>query len=169
MVFNARAGRMVSVNREAKRIVEGLRLPGGSLEQVLEVLTLRRADGQEVSLEKLSMTQALGTGETVRTEEIVLEVPDGRRLRTLINATPIQSGDGEVESVVVTLQDLTPLEELERLRSEFLDMVSHELRAPLTSIKGSTATVLGASPAPPPAEVLQFFRIIDEQADHMRG
>ena len=169
VVFNARAGRMVSVNREAKRIVEGLRLPGGSLEQVLEVLTLRRADGQEVSLEKLSMTQALGTGETVRAEEIVLEVPDGRRLRTLINATPIQSGDGEVESVVVTLQDLTPLEELERLRSEFLDMVSHELRAPLTSIKGSTATVLGASPAPPPAEVLQFFRIIDEQADHMRG
>ena len=169
VVFNARTGRMVSVNREAKRIVEGLRLPGGSLEQVLEVLTLRRADGQEVSLEKLSMTQALGTGETVRAEEIVLEVPDGRRLRTLINATPIQSGDGEVESVVVTLQDLTPLEELERLRSEFLDMVSHELRAPLTSIKGSTATVLGASPAPPPAEVLQFFRIIDEQADHMRG
>ena len=114
------------------------------------------------------MEQALSTGETVRAEEIVLEVPDGRRVRTLINATPIRSGD-QVESVVVTLQDLTPLEELERLRSEFLGMVSHELRAPLTSIKGSTATVLGASPDLPPAEMLQFFRIIDGQADHMRS
>ena len=103
----------------------------------------------------------------MRAEEIVLEVPDGRRVRTLINATPIRSGDGEVESVVVTLQDLTPLEELERLRSEFLDMVSHELRAPLTSIRGSTATVLGASPVPPPDEMLPFFRLIDEQAEHM--
>ena len=48
-------------------------------------------------------------------------------------------------------------------------MVSHELRAPLTSIKGSTATVLGASPVFGAAEMLQFFRIIDEQADHMSG
>ena len=167
VVLNARSGRLVSANREARRIVEGLRTPGHPLEQVLDVLTFRRADGQEVSLEKLGMTQALNTSESVRAEEIVLEVPDGRRVRTLINATPIQSGDGEVESMVVTLQDLSPLEELERLRSEFLDLVSHELRAPLSSIRGSTATVLEASPAPPLAEILPFFRLIDEQAKHM--
>ena len=167
VVLDARTGRPVSFNREAKRIVEGLRMPGRSLEQLPEILTFRRADGQEVSLEKLGMAQALSTGETLRAEEIVLEVPDGRRVRTLVNATPIRSGDGEVESVVVTLQDLTPLEELERLRSEFLDLVSHELRAPLTSIRGSAATVLGSSPAPPPAEMLPFFRLIDEQAEHM--
>ena len=53
--------------------------------------------------------------------------------------------------------------------SEFLDMVSHELRAPLTSIKGSTATVLAASPELDRAELREFIRIIDEQADHMRG
>ena len=58
-----------------------------------------------------------------------------------------------MESVVVTLQDMAPLEELERLRAEFLGMVSHELRAPLTSIKGSTATVLGAARVLEPAEV----------------
>ena len=61
------------------------------------------------------------------------------------------------------------LEGLERQRAEFLEMVSHELRAPLTSIKGSSATVLGTTPTPPQEELLQFFRIIDEQADHMRG
>ena len=47
--------------------------------------------------------------------------------------------------------------------------MSHELRAPLTSIKGSAATVLSASPDLDPAEMLQFFRIIDGQADHMQG
>ena len=105
----------------------------------------------------------------MRAEEIVLEVPDGRSVTTLINATPIHSEDGEVESLVVTMQDLAPLEELERLRAEFLGMVSHELRAPLAAIKGSAATVLDGSPAPEPAEMLQFFRIINEQADQMRG
>lgn len=43
------------------------------------------------------------------------------------------------------MQDLAPLRELERQRVAFLDMVSHELRIPLTSIKGSAATALGAT------------------------
>ncbi len=55
-----------------------------------------------------------------------------------------------------------------RVRAEFLSVASHELRAPLASIKGSCAAVLDASPDPDPAEMLQFFRIVDEQADHMR-
>ena len=48
-------------------------------------------------------------------------------------------------------------------------MVSHELRSPLTSIKGSTATVLGVSAGFDAAEMLQFFRLIDEQVDHLTG
>ena len=64
---------------------------------------------------------------------------------------------------------MTPLEDLERLRAEFLGMVSHELRTPLTTIKGSAATLLTASSTLSPAEMGDFFRIIDEQADHMRS
>ena len=169
LVFDARTGIPMSLNREAKRIVGGLCLPGRSPEQLLEVLTFRRADGREIALDEVPLARALSTAETVRAEEIVIQVPDGRSVTTLVNATPIRSKDGEVESFVVTMQDLAPLEELERLRAEFLGMVSHELRAPLTSIKGSAATVLGAAPALDPAEMLQFFRIINEQADQMRG
>ena len=99
----------------------------------------------------------------------MLSVPDGRSVRTLVNVTPIRAPEGGVDSVVVTLQDLAPFEELERMRTEFLAIVSHELRAPLTSIKGSTATVLSATPGFAPSEMLQFFRIIDSQADHMSG
>ena len=67
------------------------------------------------------------------------------------------------------LQDLTPLEELEQLRGEFLAMVGYYLRAPLASIKGATATVLGASSSVSPAEMTQFFRLIDDQANYMSG
>ena len=98
----------------------------------------------------------------------VIEVPGGGSVTTLVNATPIRSEEGEVVSVVVTLQDMTPLEEMERLRAEFLGMVSHELRTPLTSIKGSAATLMETASDLDPAEMLQFFRIIGEQADYMR-
>ena len=98
-----------------------------------------------------------------------MQVPDGRSVSALVNATPIRSEEGEVESFVVTLQDMTSVEELDRLRAEFLGMVSHELRVPLTAIKGSATTLLEEGAALDPAEMRQFFRIIVQQTDHMRG
>lgn len=167
-VFSAKSGELLSFNREARRIVEGLCAPGSSAEHLLKVLTFLRADGRKISLQEFSLAQALSTGETVRAEEIVLTVPDGRSVTTLVNATPIRSEDGEIESFVVTIQDMTPVEDLERLRAEFLGMVSHELRIPLTSIKGSTTALLDDSSILDPAEMRQFHRIIDHQADRMR-
>ena len=169
VVFDAGAARPVSFNREARRIAEALADPDQSLEQLLEVLTCRRADGREVSMAEFPLSLSLTSGETVRAEEIELSVPDGRRVGVLVNATPIRADDDTVVSVVVTLQDLAPLEELDRLRADFLGMVSHELRAPLTAIKGSAARVLGAPSELDPAEMRAFFRIVDAQADHMYG
>ena len=169
VVLDTRTGAPVSFNREALRIVDELRDPDQSPEELLEALTVLRGDGQEVSLQEFQLSQTMSAGETVRAEEIVIQVPDGRRVAVLVNATPIRSEAGEVESFVVTLQDLTPLEELERLRAEFLAMVSHELRTPLTSIKGSITTLLDITAALSPAETVQFHRIIDSQTDRMRA
>ena len=166
-VFDVSTGKAVSFNREAVRIFENLRTGDRPPEELLEILTFRRADGRNVSLRDVSLAQALSTGETIRAEEVVFEVPDGRMIRALINATPIHADDGRVASFVVTLQDMTHLEELERMRAGFLAMVSHELRAPLAAIKGSSTTVLGDAVSLGTSEMVQFFRIIDQQADHM--
>ena len=169
VVLDGRTGQAVSLNREARRIVETLRMPGHTAEDLLGILTCRFADGREIALDRLPLASALSRAETVRAEEIVLTTPDGRSVTTLVNATPIDAGDGTLASVVVTMQDLAPLQELERMRAQFLGMVSHELRVPLTSIKGSSAAALGAARPVAPAETREFFRIIDDQADRMIG
>ena len=169
LVFDARTGEVLSLNQEVKRLVEGLRMPGRTAEQLLEVLRVRRADGREFILGESPLPRELATDETVRAEEIVVSVPDGRKATLLVNATPVHAADGTVVSKVVTVQDLAPIQELERLRGEFVGMVSHELRAPLTSIKGSATTLLETSSDLDPAEMREFFRIIVDQADHMRG
>ena len=167
LVFDAATGRPVSINGEARRILEGLRLPDRPLEELMGVVTCRFAERREVDLQDCPISRALTLAETMRNEELVLSVPDGRSVRTLVNITPISVGDGAVGSVVATLQDLAPLEELDRMRSEFLGMVSHELRTPLAAIKGSAGAALDATRPFAPAETREFFRIIAGQADRM--
>ena len=166
LVFDERARHPVTANREARRIL-GV-LDSQDPDPTLDQLTFRRMDGTAVPGKDLPVVRSARAGETVRAEELVIERPDGESVSTLVNATPIRSDDGEVVSIVATVQDIAPLEEIERLRAEFLGMVSHELRGPLASIKGAAATAGGGSVAHDPAETAQFFRIIEEQADHMR-
>ncbi|MYF94984.1 MAG: response regulator [Holophagales bacterium] len=167
VVFDGRTGKVKSRNRETDRMAGLLHRPGTSLDELLSTVSARRADGREIARDEVA--QALSDARPTRAEEIVLRSPGGESLTVLVNVAPIHGEDGAVESVLVTMQDMTPLEDLERLRAEFMGLVSHELRAPLTAIKGSAASALAASPIPDPAETEQYFRIIDEHADHMRG
>ena len=168
VVFDARTGGIASVNREALRIVDGLREEGQPAADLLEAVTCVRGDGREISLRDFTMAELLSAGETVRAEEITLRAPGERSVSVLLNATPIYGEEGELASFVVTLQDLGPLEEQERLRVEFLAMVSHELRTPLAAVKGSVDTLLEGAGQLHPAEAAQFHRIIREQSDQMR-
>ena len=167
-VFNAKTGKLVSYNRETERMFTTLSSPGDTVEQLLKVMTVRRASGWEYTLEEGPVDKSLRSGETVRAEEVVYSVPDGRSLTALVNGTPIRSDDGDIISFVFTLQDMAPLKEMERMRAEFLAMVSHELRTPLTSVKGSIATLMDPSATLNPAETHQFHQIIDTQTDRMR-
>ena len=99
-VFDARTGAPVSFNREARRIVEGLRTPGRPPEELLSVVTCHRADGREISLAELPLVQQFNDSpETVRAEEMVLSVPDGRNVKMLVNAhaTPFRGRCGRVD------------------------------------------------------------------------
>ena len=168
LVFDAATGAITSVNRVARRLLGGLGQPIDSLQDLILAGTYRRADGRLILQQGLSAEALLKSAETVHDEEIAADFPGGQSIFALVNATPIRSADGEVESVVVTAQDLAPLAEAERLRVEFLGLVAHELRSPLAAIKGSATTLLQAESSLDPTELAQFSRIIDEEADCMR-
>ena len=163
VVFDAKTASAIVLNGEARRIFEPLNDPGLTPFELAGTIVSRYAGGREVTVAQLFECQEL------RAVEMEFSVADGRSVRALVNATPIRSADGAVESMVVTLQDMAPLEALERMRVEFLAMVSHELRAPLSSIKGATGTLLRSTRALDRAERRQFHRIIEQQAEHMEG
>ena len=75
--------------------------------------TCRFSHRSEIGFGELPLPQVLGSARTLRAEEIVISVPDGPNVTALANMTLNRSVGGEVESVIVTRQDLAPLQELE--------------------------------------------------------
>ena len=66
--------------------------------------------------------------------EIVLELEGGKARHVVVRVEPVRrEGAGEV---VVVLRDVSKEHELERMKRDFLSVVTHELKTPLTSIEG---------------------------------
>ena len=162
------SGGPMSLNEAAIRIFKSLDPTNRHLKHIVDNSTVRWTDGQEMSLAEFVFAQLQPNKGALRAEELVLSVPGGRSLAVLVNTSLLRMQDDEVKSVVVTLQDLSWMEELEKLRAEFLGMVSHELRSPLASIKGSASNLRESLNAFSPDEMIQFIHIIEMQADRMR-
>lgn len=99
-------------------------------------------------------------------EEIKLNYPEKRILR--VKAAPIKDAEGRNKNmgVVVVMQDITELKQLEQVRSEFVANVSHELKTPLTSIKGFAET-LKSGAAEDRNTRDKFLDIINIEADRL--
>jgi two-component system phosphate regulon sensor histidine kinase PhoR len=100
----------------------------------------------------------------IQSAEISLFYPEERILEA--TAAPVLGEGGKRSGVVVVLYDLTRIRRLERVRAEFVANVSHELKTPVTSIKGFAETLLdGALYNHRSAE--EFVNIINEEADRL--
>jgi hypothetical protein len=75
-----------------------------------------------------------------RQPERQLTLPGGTQL--LVTAAYIRDADRTLSRLVVAMRDTHARERLERSRANLVSTVAHELRSPLTSVKGFTATLL---------------------------
>lgn len=82
-------------------------------------------------------------------------------------ANPIKQTDKtDIKGVIITIQDITELRKLERIRTEFVANVSHELKTPLTSIKGFVET-LKMNDMENLQDNRRFLDIIEDEANRL--
>lgn len=101
-----------------------------------ETFELKTEDGQSFPLSKLPGRRVLG-GE-IEPREVVgfLNKKTGEEGWSIIKARPIFDEFGKVYAVVNIINDITQRMELERRKDDFIGIASHELKTPVTSIKG---------------------------------
>lgn len=98
--------------------------------------------------------------------DIRLVGPDERFIR--VSGAPLNNREGDCIGVVVVLNDISRLIKLENLRQEFVGNVAHELKTPLTSIKGFVETLQGGA-LNDPEEATRFLEIIGRQANRLNA
>ncbi len=81
-----------------------------------------------------------GLRSRTRQPEALLTLPDGNDV--LVTASYVRAPDRSLRRLMVVLRDTHARERLERSRANLVSTVAHELRSPLTSVKGFTATLL---------------------------
>jgi len=102
------------------------------------------------------VTKALASEEAVE-RDVVLYSKEERVLNG--HATILRDGEGKRVGVLVVLNDITRLRKLENIRKDFVANVSHEIKTPITAIKGFVETLRdGAMQSPQDAE--RFLGII---------
>lgn len=97
--------------------------------------------------------------------EIKIAYPDETFFEVYIS--PIRDQTGRLTGVVAVLRDITEKRKLERMRRDFVANVSHELKTPVTAIKGFTETLLDGALNDEKAS-REFVEIIDHEAERLK-
>ena len=108
-----------------------------------------------------TIEQALQEGKEV-TGEICLQ-QDAKARIVELHAAPLRNGHTEPKGVVLVLHEVTELRRLETVRQDFVANVSHELKTPITAIRGLVETVLDDGEMTPETRT-RFLRKAQDQS-----
>ena len=147
-------GKILLLNSSAEKIL-GLSAEKVTGKFLWEVLR------KEELISLVKKTLATGNEEGI---EMVFDLPEMHVLHA--QAAPILSEGQNNSGVVVVFHDITRLKQLEKLRREFVANVSHELKTPLTSIKGFVETLMEGAISDS-ENSLKFLKIIQQHTERL--
>ena len=110
------------------------------------------------------VTRALASPRQVDGEIILRD--DSRDRLLQVTGTTLRDLQGKAFGALIVLNDVTRLRRLEQARRDFVANVSHELKTPITSIKGFVETLLDGA-LQEPENALSFLQIIARHADRL--
>lgn len=126
--------------------------PPETLEMVQQVMSELSARPTSPWPEQVAMSEA-----TLERDGAILEA----------HFAPVIAGEGEFRGVVTVLRDITREREIAQAKSEFVSIVAHELRTPMTSIKGYTDLLMSGAAGQVTEAQSSFLTVVKSNADRL--
>jgi two-component system phosphate regulon sensor histidine kinase PhoR len=133
VIITDSTGRIVETNDQLESII-GMKMPLGIIAGKDNVLPAY-SKGKKVESSDSPLAQTLATGKKILDREFILETPNKKKRYIVVNASTIQNNEGKVIAAASIIKDITLQRELEDRKDDFINMASHELKTPVTSMK----------------------------------
>lgn len=142
-------------------------------EAAAEIFGVQREWSQNRSIQEVMrnvdlhgfVARALNSLEAIESE---ITLPGNEERYLHVHGSVLRDATGERTGVVVVMNDITRLKRLENIRREFVANVSHELKTPITSIRGFVETLLDGA-MNQPHDAWRFLKIIIKQTNRLNA
>ncbi len=160
------AGRLDTANATARTLLalpdDVLGLPLGDF---LLTPRVRGEDGRPCDFVGALLAPLLGGA--MRAERTIVVAADAGERLVVLSGTPIYDDDGAIVGAVILTRDITAQRQSEQEKDAFLSLIAHELRSPLTSIKGFAQLAARALDGLGTERARRHLRVIDQQTERI--
>lgn len=156
LLFEGPEGAHVSGNRRAEDLLGRSIRPDGGFEQFMDLIA--GPDGESLPAPQSAIRRALA-GESVTSEERLIRRSDGRIVPILVSAGPIKDAEGKILGAVLAFEDTSVLKDFEQRREEWISVIAHDLRQPVTVIDGYASMLSRSADQPADRTRLWIGRI----------
>ena len=152
-------GRIITASRQAAKALcaDKCQLLGKTLEEVLKA---------ELPGGELPARTVLRTGEPCLDVGYTLRI-GGVDVPVLSSAAPLKNAEGELVGSVEIIRDISKLKELEQEKEDFVSMLSHDLKSPITAVVGSIDLVREAKLGPVTPDQSEYLNAAIESCEEM--
>jgi PAS domain S-box-containing protein len=135
-------------------------------QRLLGVLHFAGKDGTSLGEQDHPLTHLFADGAARAGNHMQLLLADGSTRWVDATFSPILD-DGTVAAVLASFRDIADQVEQAAMQRDFVSMAAHELRSPLTAIKGFTQTLLSKGDQIPPERHARYLSMVNEQSDRL--
>jgi len=129
------SGEIILANPLARKLLSFAEHRSLSVSDDWARLTMLGLDGKSLPATDRPLLRAL-RGESFVGEEVCVDIPDRGEFRLSFTSGVVRDDNGEVTLAILIFRDVTEVRRLEQQREEYLSLISHDLRTPLTVIRG---------------------------------